>query len=89
MGKLSGLLCEAGDFDTDGVMGRGAGALDAEAELPGDGLVHVEHVAGGQGDVVHAIEAWVELCGKVSAHGGLSGADLSGEQPYGEFITLH
>ena len=79
-GQLSGLLCKAGDFDTDGVMGRGTGALAAEAELPGDGLVHVEHVAGAQGDVVHAIQAWKELCGEVSAHGGLSAAELSGEQ---------
>ena len=78
-GQLPGLLCEAGDLGPDRVMGRGAGPLDGEAELPGDGLVDVEHVAGGERDVVDTVEAGVELVGEVAADGCLAGPDLAGE----------
>ena len=57
------------------------GALGGQAELPGDGLVHVEDVAGGEGDVVDAEQAGVEVGGDVSANGGLAAADLAGQQP--------
>ena len=92
-GQLSGLLREVGDFDSDGMIGRGAGALDAEAESPDDGRVHVEHVAGGQGDVVHAIQAGMELCGEVSAH-GVDGAPVTAENAigppvWGPFFYIH
>ena len=78
-GELLGLLGKAGDFGLDRVVGRGARALHGDAELPSDGLVHVEHVAGAQRDVVHAVQPRMELGGEVAAHGGLAGADLAGE----------
>ena len=49
---------------------------------PGDGRVHVEHVAGGQGDVVQAIQTWMELCGEMSAH-GVDGAPVPAENAIG------
>ena len=80
-GQQFGLLNEAGDLGADGAVGGGAGALGGQAELPGDGLVHVEDVAGGEGDVVDAEQAGVEVGGDVSANGGLAAADLAGQQP--------
>jgi len=53
--QLLGLLRQPGDLDTDGAVGGGAGALGGQPHLPGDGLVHVEHVAGGQRDIVAAV----------------------------------
>ena len=44
------------------------------------GLVHVEHVAGGERDVVDAVQAGVESGSYVSADGGLAGADLAGQE---------
>ena len=88
-GQLPGLLCEAGDLGPDRVMGRGAGPLDGEAELPGDGLVDVEHVAGGERDVVDAVEAGVELVGEVAADGCLAGPDLAGDgEAFGAGMAL-
>ena len=78
-GQLLGFDGESGNLGSDGVVGGGAGALDGQSEFPGDGLVHVEHVAGGQRDVVHPIESGVELRGEVPADGGLAGTDLAGE----------
>ena len=79
-GQLLGLLGEAGDLGPDRVVGRGAGSLDGDTDLPCDRFVHVEHVACGEGDVVDAVEARVELSGEVSADSGLAGAHLAGEQ---------
>ena len=47
---------------------------------PCDLLVDVEHVAGGERDVVDAVEPRVEPGGEVAADGGLARADLAGEQ---------
>ena len=77
---LLGLGDEAGYLVADGLAGGGAGALNGQAELPCDGLVHVEHVAGGERDVVDAVEPGVKAGGEMAAHGGLAGADLAGEQ---------
>ncbi len=52
---------EAGDLAFDLAIEGRAGALDGEAHLPGDGLVEVHDVAGGERDVEDAIEAGVEL----------------------------
>ena len=46
-GELLGLAHQTGDFAADGAVGGGARALGGQAELPGDGFVHVEDVAGG------------------------------------------
>ena len=80
MGQLSGLLDQAGDLGADGAVGGGAGAFGGQAEFPGDGLVHVEHIAGGERDVAEAVQAGVEAGGDVPAEGGLAGSDLAGEQ---------
>ena len=78
--QLLGLLDETGDLVADRAVGGGAGALLGEAEFPCDRLVHVEDVAGGQGDVVDAVQSGVEAGGDVPADGGLAGSDLAGEQ---------
>ena len=54
--------------------------LLGQPEFPGYRLVHVEDVAGGQGDVVDAVQARMEVGGDVPADGGLAGAYLAGEQ---------
>ena len=79
-GELFGLAHQSGDFCADGAIGSGARAFGGQAEFPGDGLVHVEDVAGGQGDVAHPIQAGMQGGGDVTAHGGLARADLTGEQ---------
>ena len=79
-GQLPGLLDEPRDLVADGAVGGGAGALLGEAELPGDGLVHVEHVAGGRRDVVDAVQAGMEAGGDAAADGGLAGPDLAGQE---------
>ena len=71
-GELLGLAHQAGDFGADGAVGGGARTLGGKTELPGDGLVHVEHVAGGEGDVAQAVQARMQHGGDVSAHGGFS-----------------
>ena len=63
-----------------GAVGGGAGAFGGQTEFPGDRLVHVENVAGGEGDVEHAVQAGMEVGGDVAADGGLAAADLTGEQ---------
>ena len=47
-GELLGLAHPSGDLGTDGAVGGGARAFGGQPQFPGDGLVHVEHVAGGQ-----------------------------------------
>ena len=79
-GELPGLLDEPRDLVADGAVGGGAGALLGQAELPGDGLVHVEHVAGGQRHVVDAVQAGMEAGGDAAADGGLAGPDLAGQE---------
>ena len=71
-GELLGLAHQSGDFGADGAVGGGARALGGQAELPGDGFVHVEHVAGGQGDVADAVQAGMQGGGDVAAHGGFA-----------------
>ena len=44
----------------DGTIGGGAATLDGQPELPSDGLVHVEHVAGGQWHIEQAVQARVQ-----------------------------
>ena len=78
--QLFGFRHQTGDLVADGLACGGAGALDGQAEFPCDLLVDVEHVAGGQRDVVDAIETGVESCGEVSADGCLAGSHLAGEQ---------
>ena len=56
-GELLGLAHQARDLGSDGAVGGGARAFGRQAELPGDGFVHVEHVTGGQGDVADAVQA--------------------------------
>ena len=68
------------DLGIYGAVGGGAGAFGGQSELPSDGFVHVEHVAGGQGDVAHPIQAGMEGCGDVAAHGGFARTGLAGEQ---------
>ena len=71
-GELPGLAHQSGDFGADGAVGGGARALGGEPQLPGDGLVHVEDVAGGERDVAHPIQAGMQGGGDVAAHGGLA-----------------
>ena len=78
-GELLGLVDEAGDLGADGAVGGGARAFGGQAELPGDGLVHVEDIAGGEGDVVDTVLAGVQGGGDVAAHGGFARADLAGD----------
>ena len=77
---LLGFGDEPGDLVADCLAGGGAGPLYGQAELPCDGLVHVEYVAGGERDVVDAVEPGVKARGEMAAHGGLARADLAGEQ---------
>ena len=79
-GQLRGLLDEAGDLVADGAVGGGAGALLGQAQFPCYGLVYVEHVAGGQRDVVDAVQTGMEPGGDAPADGGLAGPHLAGEQ---------
>jgi hypothetical protein len=65
----------------DGAVGGGAIALHRQAELPGNGLVHIEHVAGGKGHVEQAVEPRVQAGAQLPAHGGLAAADLAGDEP--------
>ena len=69
-----------GDLGADGTVGGGAGAFGGQAEFPGDGLVHVEHVAGGEGDIVDAVQTGMEVGGDLAADGGLAATDLAGQQ---------
>jgi len=64
----------------DGTEGARAVSLDGQAQLPGDGLVHVEHVAGGEVDVEEAVQARVQGACELTAGGGLARAGLAGDQ---------
>ena len=77
---MLGLQGQAGDLGADGAVGGGAVALDGQAQLPGDGLVHVHDVAGGQRHVEQAVQARVQAGGDLAADGGLARADLAGDQ---------
>ena len=79
-GELLGLAHQAGDLGADGPVSGGARALGGKPQLPGDGLVHVEHVAGGERHVAHPMQAGMQVGGDVAAHGGFARADLAGEQ---------
>ena len=79
-GELLGLAHQSGDFFADGAVGGGARALGGKPQLPGDGLVHVEDVAGGQGDVADAVQAGMQCGGDVAAYGGFARADLAGDE---------
>ena len=79
-GELLGLAHQSGDFGADGAVGGGARAFGGQAEFPGDGLVHVEHVAGGQRDVADPMQAGMQVGGDMAAYGGLARADLAGHQ---------
>ena len=69
-GELFGLGSdETGDFCADGAVGGGARAFGGQPHLPTDRLVHVEHVAGGERDVVDAVLAGMERGGDVAAAG--------------------
>ena len=59
-GELVGLAHQSGDFGADGAVGGGARAFGGQPQLPGDGLVHVEDVAGGERDVADAVQAGME-----------------------------
>ena len=78
--QLFGFGDESGDLVADGAVGGGSRAFGGQAEFPGDGLVHVEHVAGGERDVVDAVEAGMQGGGDCPAGGGFAGADLAGQQ---------
>ena len=79
-GELLGLAHQARDLGSDGAVGGGARAFGRQAELPGDGFVHVEHVTGGQGDVADAVQAGMQGGGDMAAHGGFARADLAGDE---------
>ena len=79
-GELLGFGDQAGDLVADGAIGVGSRAFGGQAEFPGDGHVHVEHAAGGERDVVDAMQSRVQSGGDVPADGGLAGADLAGQQ---------
>ena len=79
-GELLGLAHQSGDFGADGAVGGGARAFGGQPQLPGDGLVHVEDVAGGERDVADAVQAGMQGGGDVSAHGGLARPDLAGDE---------
>ena len=59
-GELLGLAHQSGDFFADGAVGGGARALGGKPQLPGDGFVHIEDVAGGQRDVAHPIQCGMQ-----------------------------
>ena len=79
-GERLGLAHQSGDLGADGAVGGGARALGGKSQLPGDGLVHVEDVSGGEADVAHPIQARMQGGGDVAAHGGLARADLAGHE---------
>jgi len=80
---LLGFQGEPGDLSADDAEGAGAVALGGQSQFPGDGLVHVHHVAGRQGHVEDAVEAGVESRGDLAADGGFAGAGLAGDQADG------
>ena len=59
-GELLGLAHQSGGLGLDGAVGGGTRALGGQPQLPGDGLVHVEDVAGGQRDVADAVQAGMQ-----------------------------
>ena len=79
-GELLGLARQSGGLGLDGAIGGGTRALGGQPQLPGDGLVHVEDVAGGQGDVSHPIQCGMQCGGDVTAHGGFARADFAGHE---------
>ena len=70
----------AGDLGPDPLVGLEAGARGLETEGGGDGVVGVEHAAGGQGDVAGPVEAAMEAVGDLPAQGGLAAAGLAGHE---------
>ena len=69
---LAGLQGQAADLAADGTEGRGAVALDGQPQLPANGFVHVQHIAGGQGHIEDSIESRMQAGGDLAAHGGLA-----------------
>jgi len=59
---------------------RRAGAFDAEAHLPGDGLEEVHHVASGERHVEDAIKTGVELGEDAARGAGLAATAVAGDQ---------
>jgi hypothetical protein len=80
-GAAARVGAQAGDLGLDLAIERGAGAFDAEAHLPGDGLVEVHDVAGGERHVDDAVEAGVELREDFATGAGLAAAAVAGDQP--------
>jgi len=74
------VAAEAGHLTLDLPVERGAGAFDAEAHLPGDGLEEVHDVAGGERDVEDAVEAGVELGEDAARGASLAAAAVAGDQ---------
>ena len=78
-GELLGLAHQSGNFCADGAVGGGARAFGGQSQFPGDRFVHVEDVAGSQGDVAHAIQSGMQGGGDVATYGGFARTDLAGE----------
>jgi hypothetical protein len=76
----AGLGGHTGDLAADLAEERRPRPLDREAHFPGDGLVEVEDVAGGEADVEDAVERGVELCQDATRAAGLSAAGISGDE---------
>ncbi len=74
------VVAKPGDFGADLPVERGAAALDGQAQLPGDGLVQVHDVAGGQGHVQDPPQPRVQRVGDHADDGGLAAAGLARDQ---------
>jgi len=79
-GAGAGIGAEARDLGFDLAIEGGAGALDAEPHLPGDGFEEVHDVAGGEGDIEDAIEAGMELRQHAAAGARLAAAAVARDQ---------
>jgi hypothetical protein len=74
------LDAEPGHLGANDAVGGGAAPLGGQAQLPGDGLVHVGHVAGGERHVEDSVEAGVERGRHLAADGGLAAPGLAGDE---------
>ena len=78
--SAAGFKAKTGNLILDLAIEGSAVTLGRKAHLPGDGLVEVHHIAGGQGDVDDAIQAGVEASDDLAAGAGFAATALAGDE---------
>lgn len=77
---LLGFEAQAGHFAADGAVEGGPAPLRLQSQLPGDALVEVHRVAGGERDIEDPVRAGVQRSSDLPTQSGLPAADIGRDQ---------